>query len=151
LLVVGIAILIGAGITAYILLRGREREVPQIPPRPAHEIAYEQLKELKRMDLPGQGRIKEYYTILSDIIRHYLENRFLLRAPEMTTEEFIQEAGRSPKIGAEQKKLLKEFLSHCDMVKFAKYGPTLLEMLDSYREAENFIDQTRLVEKEISG
>lgn len=113
-----------------------------------HEIAYKQLKQLKKMDLPGQGRVKEYYTILSGIVRQYLESRFSLRAPEMTTEEFMKAAGKSPKIVDKHKKLLKDFLFHCDMVKFAKYGPTLLEMLDIFREAENFIDQTRLMEEE---
>jgi len=42
---------------------------------------------------------------------------------------------------------LKDFLSQCDMVKFAKYGPTQLEMLDSFSSAERLVDQTKLVEE----
>ncbi|MEA3489223.1 MAG: hypothetical protein U9R44_02625 [Candidatus Omnitrophota bacterium] len=116
--------------------------------RTAHEIAYEQLRQLKAMDLPGKGRIKEYYTRLSDIIRHYLENRFSLRAPEMTTEEFMEKLKRSPALIDEHKGLLKDFLSNCDLVKFAKYGPSPLEILDSFQAAERLVDKTRPEEEE---
>ena len=110
----------------------------------AYEIAYEQLKELQRLDLPGKGLVKEYYTKLSDIIRHYLEDRFSFRAPEMTTEEFMEAIKNSSKLIKGHKETLKEFLVHCDMVKFAKYGPTPLEMLDVFHAAERLVDQTRL-------
>ena len=108
----------------------------------AYEIANEELKHLKAMDLPGQGRMKEYYTELADIIRHYLERRFSYRAPEMTTEEFMQELKKSPLMMKEHKELLKDFLSKCDMVKFAKYGPTPLETIDSFSAAEQLVAQT---------
>jgi len=113
----------------------------------AHEIAYEQLKRLKKEDLPHKGRINEYYVRLSDIVRRYLENRFSYRVPEMTTEEFMETIKEAPELTEEHKKLLKNFLSHCDMVKFAKYGPTPLEMLDSFRAAEDLVDQTKYVEE----
>lgn len=113
----------------------------------AHEIAYDELARLKLLDLPQKGLIKEYYTGLSDIVRHYLEMRFALRAPEMTTEEFLSVLRDSPELKSEHKTLLRNFLGHCDMVKFAKYGPTQLEMLDSFRSAENLVDQTKLIEE----
>lgn len=114
----------------------------------AYEIAYERLMKLKKEDLTGQGRINEYYIRLSDIVRHYLEDRFAFRAPEMTTEEFMIEIKKSPKVLGEHRELLKDFLSHCDMVKFAKYGPTPIEMLDSFHSAEKLLDKTRPQEEE---
>ena len=121
-----------------------DREEPRLP----HEVAYEQLRLLKAKDLPGQGLVKEYYTELSDIIRRYLEGRFSFRAPEMTTEEFMESIKRSALLTREHKDILGGFLSHCDMVKFARYGPSELEMMDSYRSAEQLVDQTREVEEE---
>ncbi len=130
-------------------IRKKKRAYPgAAEPRSAYEIAHEQLKQLKGMDLPGQGRVKEYYVRLSDIVRHYLENRFSFRAPEMTTEEFMTAMKDSPEMLNEHKDLLKDFLFHCDMVKFAKYGPTPLEILDSFRSAEHLLEQTRLDEEE---
>lgn len=116
--------------------------------KPAHEIAYEELSRLKSMDLPKQGKVKEHYIRLSDIARHYLENRFSYRAPEMTTEEFLNYIKNALELGQEQRELLKKFLTHCDMVKFARYGPTPLEVVDSFHLAELLVDQTRLVEEE---
>ncbi|GBE03433.1 hypothetical protein BMS3Abin09_00348 [bacterium BMS3Abin09] len=111
--------------------------------RPAHEIAYEALMELEKMDYPGTGRIKEYYTALSDIVRRYLENRFQLRAPEMTTEEFLQSVRALKELDSEQKSLLREFLLHCDIVKFARYNPETAEIEKSHGSARRFIDQTK--------
>lgn len=113
-----------------------------------HELAYRRLNELKGMDLPAKGKVKEYYSLLSDIVREYLENRFSYRAPEMTTEEFLFFIKDSSELEKAHKVLLKDFLSHCDMVKFAKYGPTPIEMVDSFKSAEKLVDQTRLIEEE---
>lgn len=124
-----------------------EREMALRRKRPAHEIAYEELTKLKQEDLPGKGMVKEYYIRLSDITRHYLENRFSCKAPEMTTEEFLEYIKVAGDFTEEQRKLLKDFLTHCDMVKFAKYGPKPIEMLDSYRLAETLVDQTKFIEE----
>jgi hypothetical protein len=130
-------------VVAYILWKRRKLAPVVISPRPAHVIALEQLTELKARDLVGQGKIKEYYSEISDIIRHYLENRFVLRAPEMTTEEFLFYVRDYGQLVEGHKTLLKEFLSACDMVKFAKYSPTVVEMNAIYGSAENFVYQTK--------
>jgi len=122
----------------------------KIAARPAHEIAYAELEKLRSMELPKQGRIKEYYIRLSDITRRYLENRFSYRAPEMTTEEFLNYLKNVSEIPREHKDLLKQFLTQCDMVKFAKYDHTPLEVLDSFKLSEKIVDQTKLVEENVS-
>jgi hypothetical protein len=114
-----------------------------IPPRPAHEIALEALTELKHGNLVKEGMIKEYYFELSDIVRHYLENRFSLKAPEMTTEEFLSHVRQTAVLRSDHKSLLREFLSHCDMVKFAKYFPAEKEIASSFESAMNLVEQTK--------
>lgn len=142
-----LALLAAVGFLIFKLKRKivEERERRRLSPS---EIAYRQLIALKAEDLPGKGKIKEYYSELSDIARHYLEGRFALRAPEMTTEEFLAGLKGSPLLEDEHKKLLGDFLYHCDMVKFAKYGPTPLEVLDSFSSCEKLIDQTRKIPEE---
>lgn len=110
----------------------------------AHQRAYDALQELKRKDYIRQGKIKEYYVELSDILRHYLENRFNLRAPEMTTEEFLVKAKETKELTCIQKDILKKFLLHCDLVKFAKYGPDEAEINSSYESVRMFIEQTKI-------
>jgi len=109
----------------------------------AHELAYEALEALRAGNLPAAGKVKEFYFELSDIARHYLENRFTLRAPEMTTEEFLHTLGESTKLADNHKILLKEFLNHCDLVKFAKYGPTAEEIDTSFKAARKLVDETK--------
>jgi len=121
----------------------KNKEEKNIPKRPAHEIAYEQLQMLQTKNYIAQGKIKEYYTEVSDIIRHYLENRFKLRAPEMTTEEFLINVRDAAALINEHKNLLKEFLLCCDLVKFAKYAPPLNEVSSVFDSAKHFIDQTK--------
>ena len=115
------------------------------PPRPPHETAYERLQALKEQNLPSQGRFKEYYTILSDVIRRYIEDRFGIRAQEMTTQEFLDSLRTSEGLTPEHKNLLKGFLNSCDMVKFARYGPTLQETEEGFQHASKFIDETKIM------
>ncbi|MBI5666156.1 MAG: hypothetical protein HZC49_13865 [Nitrospirae bacterium] len=114
-----------------------------IPPRPAHEIAYEALRELMNRDYLKAGKVREYYFELSDIVRHYIEDRFQLKAPEMTTEEFLSTLKYSGVLNSEQKGDVRDFLSHCDMVKFAKYLPEQREIELSYDSAKKLIDGTK--------
>ena len=125
-------------------LRRRKARLPEIPPRPAHEIAIEQLEALKCKDLVRQGKIKEYYVELSGIVRHYLENRFDLHAPDMTTEEFLIHVRDKAELVPEHKSLLKEFLLSCDLVKFAKYTPQEPEIRLGFESALRFVEQTKV-------
>ncbi len=132
-------------VLAVFLLRSRRRNksAPVIQARPAHEIAFEQLDELRRRDLISQGKIKEYFIEVSGIVRHYLENRFSLKAPEMTTEEFLLHLRDGSLLKTEHKTLLKDFLVACDLVKFAKYAPNPQEIDMTYQFARNFVEQTK--------
>ncbi|RIJ99453.1 MAG: hypothetical protein DCC43_08420 [Candidatus Brocadia sp.] len=128
--------------------RGQGREVIIRLP---HEIAYELLEELLGEDLIAKGFVKEYYYRVTGIVRHYIENRFGLLAPECTTEEFLGELARTSKLQDSHKQLMREFLEQCDMVKYATYGPSRTEIQETYDAAKRFIDETRerLEEKEV--
>jgi len=146
---IALGLIVVAAIIFWIIAKRKEKLfVQEEHKKVAHEIAYIELDNLKREDLPGHGKTKEYYIKLSDIVRHYLENRFYFKAPEMTTEEFMAVAKRSGELEHVHKELLNDFLSRCDMVKFAKYGPTPIEMIDSFSSAERFVDQTKKVKNE---
>ncbi len=142
----GIVVLIGAGITTYILLRRRERKIEEAPPRAAHEIAYEQLQEIVNANLIETEEIGKYYVLLSATVRYYLENRFNLHAPEMTTEEFLQVVSTAASDGVliqDHRNLLQDFLTECDLVKFARYGPDEEQMQTAFASAKRFVDETR--------
>ncbi len=116
--------------------------IPQPPPRPPHEIALEALERLRQEALPSRNAYEEYYVRLSDIARSYIEGRFSLRAPEMTTEEFLQRASQGQALSFDHRALLQTFLAHCDMVKFARYQPSGSEAGEAFGAARRFVQET---------
>jgi len=139
-------IVLAAGI--YFLLRRknlpRESLKPQLPPRPAWEIAYQELEALRQEKILEKELFKEFFTRVADIARHYMENRFNIHAPHMTTEEFLYYLGVCGHLNDTQKAALKDFLNSCDMVKFAKYAPTLKEAMENFDCARKLIDETKI-------
>jgi hypothetical protein len=115
-------------------------------PQTSWEIAYEHLADLERQDLFRLGRVKEYFSALSDITRRYIEDRFNIHAPEMTTEEFLNSVKANPFIENKHKDILRKFLNLSDMVKFAKYGASSAEARESLELARRFVDETKVEE-----
>ncbi len=108
----------------------------------AHIIAYQHMETLIKKDLIEKGEIKQFYQEISNILRIYIENRFGFNAPEQTTEEFLQELNNQNSLKAEYKKLLKIFLTHCDLVKFAEHQPTNNDIQNTFDSCKNFIQET---------
>ena len=117
--------------------------------KPAHEIAYERLRALVKDDLVNAGKLKEFYERISDILRHYIEHRFELRAPERTTEEFLIELQWTDVLSGSDKESIGEFLKHCDLVKFAKYNPTSEQIQRTFDLVKDFIEKTKSDERKI--
>jgi hypothetical protein len=132
-------------------LRLRRRRVEELIRtfKPAHEIAYARLRELIKQDLVKAGKIKEFYERISDILRHYIEHRFNLRAPERTTEEFLAELPFANVLSQSDQERLGEFLRHCDLVKFAKHQPTSEQIQKTFDLVKDFIETTKSEEKKI--
>ena len=89
----------------------------------------------------------QLYVDLSAIVRTYIEGRFGLRAPEMTTEEFIYAVQRDSPLGPDHRQLLGQFLTECDLVKFARHVPELDAVERAYGAARSFVTETRPEER----
>ena len=76
-------------------------------------------------------------------MRRYLEDRFELRAPELTTEEFLASVGESPDLSREHQVLLREFLRQADLVKFAGVRPAADDIQQSVDAARQFLEETK--------
>jgi hypothetical protein len=79
---------------------------------------------------------------VSDALRAYLEEAFSLRAPERTTEEFLDELQSSALLSFSQKQLLGDFLMRCDLVKFARDEPAVEQLKELHASALRLIDET---------
>ena len=148
---VGLGALLLSGVIYGLVYKFRKRskiQEHQFIKRMPHETAYELLERLSKEDLIAKGFVREYYYHITDIVRHYIEDRFGLLAPERTTEEFLTEMAHTNKLDDTHKILIREFLERCDMVKYAKYGPSNLEVKETYDAAKRFIDETKECLKE---
>jgi hypothetical protein len=128
--------------TWWLLRRKRIKALVRIF-KPAHEVAYARLRILVAENLVEAGRIKEFYEQISGILRHYIEDRFDLHAPERTTEEFLSELQRTDVLATADKDVLAEFLTHCDLVKFARHAPTAEQIQRTFDLVKDFIERTR--------
>jgi hypothetical protein len=137
------AVALGAGgIGAFLFWRRRRLTPATVVTKAAHEVAYEELETLLAERLVERGERKGFYVQLSSILRHYIENRFSLRAPERTTEEFLADLRATDVLMPAHKDLLKEFLEHCDMVKFAEHSPTNDEIQKTFDACKRFVVET---------
>ena len=94
------------------------------------ERALYELSTLLRKGLPGRGFYKDFYVELTMVVRRYIERRHAVRAPNLTTEEFLRAAQANPAFTPEAIAELKTFLESADMVKFAGVEATP-EMADA--------------------
>ena len=139
------------GLAAWFIaryLRKHRKERVEITPEmliPAHELAIKALDEIKQEKIWHQGRVKEYYTRLTDVLRVYLENRYSIDAMEMTSSEII-ESIRDIKEARPVYDRFKELLMTADFVKFAKYTPAPDENESLLFTAYSFVDTTKKIE-----
>lgn len=137
------------GLLVWLAFRlGRRRRAEAKAATPAHELAFAALEQLIADNLIEEGQVELFYVRLSDVLRRYIERRFGLHAPERTTEEFLTELGAAACFGADRpmrpahRGLLRDFLTHCDLVKFAKHGPTTAEIQQAFDTCKTFILET---------
>jgi len=144
----GLAAAAAAGI--YIYRRALREGVPGSralwkDARTPYQRAHERLEKLSASPLAAAGKLKEYYTGLSAVLRFYLQEEFSIDAALMTTADLARDL---KKTGAELKTTLRarDFMNRTDLVKFAKMTPedpaadagNLEELLGEFaRTAEN--------------
>lgn len=148
-------ILLGAGLIFLIIyaINRRKNNKPifsfqQKPKEPAHVIALRELDQIKEQKLWQQGKVKEYYSEVTDAIREYIENRYGITAMELTTDEIIRKINEHK--GLLDEKLyeyLKQMLSSADLVKFAKFTPPPEENELLLVNAYFLVNQTKIEEQ----
>lgn len=106
----------------------------------ARERAMQELTQARALlahDTPEGD--KAYAVAVSQALRGYLERAVGLRAPEQTTEEFLQAARSSQDIEHDALRALEEFLKLCDLAKFARHAFGHEEREQLYQTAKTFI------------
>jgi hypothetical protein len=142
----GLIVALAVTLLAYLLYRSGGKTTVQeayvAPARPAHVVALEELGALKARRLWQGGRIKQYYTEVTEILRRYFEGRYNVMALEETTEEImsgLQQVQMKGQILQDTEKILRR----ADLVKFAKYQPGIPEHEETLTVAYAVVEMTK--------
>ena len=147
--------LIGLAIGGYYLWRWykkhHQQAEEQIDPellRPADEVALEKLDEIKASKIWKDGKVKEYQTDLTDVVREYIGRRFDVHSTEKTSDETLR--AMKPLLEKDLFERLKSMLQLADLVKFAKWHTTPDENEQGLKTAYDFVNETKIVESQES-
>jgi len=116
-----------------------KKEEPYVPP---HTRAINELDKIKAQKLWQIGKVKEYHSDITDILRKYIDERFDIPALEMTSGEILDKIKGYSEADASYDNL-KQILIVADFVKFAKYNPFPDENELSLTNAYLFVNQTK--------
>lgn len=117
------------------------------PPVPPHVAAIKALEALHHQKLWQNGRYKQYYSGITDILRTYIAARYGIGAMEMTSDEII-EAMRDVELPRKSALDLTSILRDADLVKFAKAEPDAEQNENDYTRAYYFVEATKECEVE---
>lgn len=130
----------GLFLAGWKLVRRRERPTPPLTPG---TWALQELDRIDKLTLPEAGAVERFHTLISDVIRRYLEMRFDLHASKQTTAEFLETMMKAPHMTPAQQEMLRDFMHRCDLAKFARFVPPLDECRKVAATARAFVEQTQ--------
>lgn len=129
--------LVWLGIRALV----RYRRILKMSPR---ERALRELGLLLARDLPGKGRYKDYYVELTMVVRRFIQRRYGIKAPRLTTEEFLAAARESADFSAFTIERLSAFLESADLIKFAGVQATPDHASGAAEKARDYIQSAEV-------
>jgi hypothetical protein len=136
---ISLVFLAGFGLIGWKLARRRKLEKSSLPPR---EWALAELEKIEKMSLFSSGESEEFHTLISNVIRGYLELRFQVPASQQTTPEFLKAISESNFLDQPGQLLLRSFLERCDLAKFARVRFSSQECRTSAQMARDLVCQS---------
>ncbi len=134
------------GLVYYLYLRYAKKKsqiqhVHKVVKLPPHVIALNSLQKLEEKKLWQQGKIKEYHSEITEIIRRYFEERFNFPALELTTSEAMELLNQR-KDTEPIRSITYDFLTNADLVKFAKFTPMVSLNEEMLKQAYSIVNKT---------
>ena len=122
---VGLLALVLCALGGIWLWRRRTR-TPEPPPPPEPIDYAAEFARIAACGLLERGEFKTYYSLLSENLRRFLEERLAIEAMEQTTSE-LANALRGAEVEGALRQQIIDYLTAADLVKFARFHPALDE------------------------
>jgi len=97
---------------------------------PPFELAMKQLQQLKEANLPLKDQIKQYYILLYDIYRNYLNSTTRMKILQSSTDDILIKIRNM--MNAEEFSNISSVLRIADAAKFAKYKSSIEESEEAF-------------------
>lgn len=98
----------------------RKRTGEAVQNDPAHIVALRELDKYRGDKFWAPEKQKIFYSGITDALKNYIDGRFGVDAPEMTTAELFDALKNNGELTPEMFSELKELFENADFVKFAK-------------------------------
>jgi len=118
----------------------RDARRPPPPPRPAHEVAFERLAEIEAMGLVESGEFGRLALLVSEVVREFLGTIHGFSGVDLTTWEVLRIL-ENKDLRRLSRPELEDFLSLCDLIKFAKHLPSVEEAGGLTRRARDAVER----------
>ena len=136
---VAVAIVLGMillGLIVWLVFRLVKRRQYGPPPAP-REIALSQLEALRHEIVAMDPR--RFSDEVSGVLRTYLTKQYGLRAPQQTSQEFLESISTDNLFDVNRQDLLSSFLKKCDLIKFARLDAGSSECESLLNQAFEFV------------
>ncbi|MBR5042310.1 MAG: hypothetical protein IKX67_03655 [Bacteroidales bacterium] len=141
-------------LAVWLIVRASRRKAEALKPKdPAYIVALRELDKYRSEKYWAPEKQKAFYSGITDALKFYMDERFGVDAPEMTTGELFDALKSDPDITPEMYGSLKELFERADFVKFAKHIASEQENASALPLAVRFVTSTYQadIEKEASG
>lgn len=112
-------------------------------PQSAAELAMKEWNRLIALQLPEKGQAERFITLLTLLVRQYLERQYSVPARRRTTPEFLRQLEQIRGLTDSQRTFLTSFLERCEQIKFAKATASIDECSQLAEAARQFINSWR--------
>jgi hypothetical protein len=127
------------GLIGWLVWRWLRKPKPEQTPRArALELLQRVRGEIGQLT-PYQFSIR-----VSDVLRQYVLQQYDLPVTKQTSVEFLETLATSPRFSEADKSLLGDFLTRCDLIKFARYEATVSDSELLLEEATRFVQGGQL-------
>ncbi len=118
----------------------KEADIQPMSHQSLNEKTIQELNDLQSKHWIEKGKVKDFYSSYSEILKEYFSERFHIPAKELFTSDLLYELENRRKLSEENIRKLKVVLKRADLAKFAKIKPSAEQGEEDIQIAKQIIE-----------